>query len=165
MGGGILPLAIKGNKLYLLFGKEVEDGKWSDFGGGKEGSESPLRTAIREGCEELDGFLGCESALKKLVTRDMVVKLKHEQYHTYVFRIPYDEILPDYFRNHHIFIKKHLPHLIRKNGLFEKSEIKWFSIEEIKHAKSQFRPFYKKILNLLLENHEAILDDAKTVNV
>ena len=63
-GSGILPVAIKNNKLYLLFSREyiyssyVDGGKWSDFGGHKEGSESNKETAIREGWEESSGFLG-----------------------------------------------------------------------------------------------------------
>ena len=41
MGGGILPVAIKNNKLYFLFGKENElddTPGWADFGGGAEES-------------------------------------------------------------------------------------------------------------------------------
>ena len=65
MGAGIIPVAIHNGKVYLLFGKEVQDGKWSDFGGGREHNETPFKTAIREGCEELSGFLGCKTKLAK----------------------------------------------------------------------------------------------------
>lgn len=60
MGGGIIPVATDGVKVYFLFGKEVEDGKWSDFGGGREKIETPFQTAVREGGEELCGFLDME---------------------------------------------------------------------------------------------------------
>ena len=36
------------------------------------------------------------------------------------------------------------------NGLYEKSEIKWFTLDEIKDNKDKFRPFYREIINNLL---------------
>ena len=45
MGGGILPCTIHNNKLLFLFGKEnkyADTPGWSDFGGGKDGNETPL---------------------------------------------------------------------------------------------------------------------------
>ena len=117
MGGGIIPIAVHNKKLFLLFGREVEDKMWGDFGGGREGKETRFQTAIREGCEELDGFLGCESALKKLVTDNLVAQVDTETLRTYLFEINYDENLPFYFNNHHKFIHKHLPHKVNKKGL------------------------------------------------
>mgnify|MGYP005661278921 FL=1 len=62
VAGSILPMAIHNNKLYFLFGKENPLEKsakgWSDFGGRLENSETPFSAAIREGSEELTGFLG-----------------------------------------------------------------------------------------------------------
>ena len=61
MGAGILPVALHHDKIFFLFGKENKNADtpgWSDFGGGKEKGERPLTTAIREGYEELSGFLG-----------------------------------------------------------------------------------------------------------
>lgn len=150
MGGGILPIAIHNQKLYFLFGREVQDNMWGDFGGGREGKETRFQTAIREGCEELDGFLGCESALKKLVTDNLVSQVDTEKLRTYLFEIKYDENLPFYFNNHHKFITKHLHNKVNKKGLFEKSQIKWFSIAELKRSRSSFRPFYRKVLDNLL---------------
>ena len=42
MGGGILPVAYHNGKVKFLFSREAmytddDPGKWSDFGGGKEG--------------------------------------------------------------------------------------------------------------------------------
>ena len=72
MGGGILPVAIKNNKIYFLFGKENElddTPGWADFGGGKEEGESPLDTATREGSEEINGFLGSAEKLREIVKK------------------------------------------------------------------------------------------------
>ena len=72
MGGGILPTCIHNGKLYFLFGKEnqYEDSApgFSDFGGGTDKNESFLQTAIREGGEELTGFLGTSTNIRHLLT-------------------------------------------------------------------------------------------------
>ena len=60
MGAGILPTTIINNKLYFLFGKEnkyADTPGWSDFGGGTDNKETFMETSMREGAEELTGFL------------------------------------------------------------------------------------------------------------
>ena len=161
MGGGILPAAIVNKKLKFLFGKEVQDKKWSDFGGGREGNETPFDTAIREGCEELDGFFGCSSSLRKLVKSNQIGIIDTQGLKTYIFLVDYDENLPIYFNNHHHFIKKHLPYKINRGGLFEKSEIGWFSSEELKHSPGQFRPFYRNVVKNIVDNYSQLLKNAK----
>ena len=72
MGAGILPIAIKDNQLYLLFGKENKYNDtpgWADFGGGIESSENILDAAIREGWEESSGFLGDPKEMKKKINK------------------------------------------------------------------------------------------------
>ena len=164
MGGGILPAAIVNGKLMFLFGKEVQDKKWSDFGGGREGNETPFETAIREGCEELDGFLGCNSVLKKLVKYNQIGVIDTMGLKTYIFLIDYDENLPVYFNNHHYFVKKHLPQKVNRGGLFEKSQIGWFGIDELKHSPGQFRSFYKNVVKNIVENYNHLLKNAKVTN-
>ena len=62
VAASILPVALHKGKIYFLFGKEneMEDSApgFSDFGGRVENSESIMETALREGSEELCGFLG-----------------------------------------------------------------------------------------------------------
>ena len=70
MGGGILPVAYHNGKVKFLFSREAmytddDPGKWSDFGGGKEGRETPYQTAVREGWEESAGFLGTKQDIRK----------------------------------------------------------------------------------------------------
>ena len=133
MGGGALPIAFnkKNKKVYLLFGKENEylnkdSPGFSDFGGGEKAGEGALDTALREGCEELNGFFGCEGEIKRLIKENLVTSLNHDRYTTFLFEIEYDENLPYYFNNNYKFLKSHVNKLVRHatNGLFEKSVIK-----------------------------------------
>ena len=58
MGAGILPVALYRGTLFLLLGQERNNNNlWSDFGGSSHKGEKPFKTAIREGNEELNGFL------------------------------------------------------------------------------------------------------------
>ena len=162
MAGGVLPVARYKEQLFFLFGREVEDGKWSDFGGGKEGQETPWQTAIREGTEELNGFLGNSGDLAKLIRSNGVHEIHLDGYTTFIFEIDYDEKLPYYFNNNHRFIKKHLPRELRKsNGLFEKSEIGWFSISELSRSRRFFRNFYKKTVDAIRENSSEIASNMR----
>ena len=52
MGGGILPVAIHRNQFIFFLARKIavaDTPGWSDFGGGREGRERPLTTAVREG--------------------------------------------------------------------------------------------------------------------
>jgi len=152
VAGSILPVAIHKNKLYFLFGKENELADtpgFSDFGGRVEAGETPLSAALREGAEELCGFLGDEKELGDLVkknggTYDMV----HEKYHIHIFCIDYDENLPTHYNQNRRFLWSKLSktekQLLEKTRLFEKSEIGWFSISDMKKRVSEFRQFYQK---------------------
>ncbi|MBM71937.1 MAG: hypothetical protein CL847_04050 [Crocinitomicaceae bacterium] len=161
MGGGILPVALYNGKLLFLFGKEAGEKKWSDFGGGREGNESKFETAIREGCEELNGFLGCRNHLRKLVKSNQLAIIDTKGLHTYIFLMDYDENLCGYFNNNSKFIKQKIPTKVNKKGLFEKSEIGWFTIEELQHSPNQFRTFYQKVIENIVLHYRDILNEAK----
>jgi hypothetical protein len=161
MGGGALPIAYnkKNKKVYLLFGKENEylnkdSPGWSDFGGGEKPGESALDTALREGCEELNGFFGCEGDIKRLVKDNLVTSLNHEKYTTFLFEIDYDENLPVYFNNNYKFLKNHVNTLVRHstNGLFEKSNIKWMTFDDLQKERGAFRSYYRNVVDVILEN-------------
>ena len=90
MGGGLLPIAIKNNKLFFLFGKENElddTPGWADFGGGAEDGESHFDTALREGSEEINGFLGSADQLRKRIKKNKVTNIKFKEYSTYIFKM------------------------------------------------------------------------------
>ena len=161
MGGGILPVALKSNKVYFLFGKENElddTPGWADFGGGREEGETHFDTALREGSEEINGFLGSAEQLRKRVKQNKIATVKFKEYTTFIFKMDFDENLPTYYKNNYEFFSRYLPHVKHKkdNGLLEKSKIKWFSYEELKKDKKEFRSFYQNIVDLILKEEKHI---------
>jgi len=165
MGGSILPAVLHNNKIYFLFGKErVIDEKsgWSDFGGATDNGETFLETAVREGEEELTGFLGSNKTLKKMLdvhgTYDIDYKPNgYTRYRVHIFPMKYDEKLPLYYNNNQIFLQKNLDRKIIENEkIFEKTKIKWFSFDDIKKHRSVFRYFYKNIIDIILSDKIAI---------
>ena len=150
MGGGIIPVATDGDKVYFLFGKEVEDGKWSDFGGGREKKETPFQTAVREGGEELCGFFGYGKKLATRLKKDSLGQISVNGYNAFLFKADYDPNLPSYFKHNFAFMKYKFPDKINKNGMFEKSEVEWMTISEIKRRRKQFRPFYRSVIDQII---------------
>lgn len=168
MGAGILPTAIYKNKLYFLFGKENCYEKsapgYSDFGGGTEPGESFLSTALREGTEELTGFLGSKMELKKILEKgtykiDFIPKeKKYSTYRMHLFYYPYNDFLPFYYNNNQRFLQNHLsPKIIKNTRIFEKAEINWFCIDELKTKRNQFRPFFRELIDDLIQEKENII--------
>jgi len=162
VAGSILPVAIHKKKLYFLFGKEnpLEDSSkgWSDFGGGVDDGESPYHTALREGGEELTGFLGDEKDIRSMLKKSgKIYSLVHNDYHVHMFLIDYDPNLPKYYNNNHSFLWNRMDKkLLNKTKLFEKIEIEWFSVDEIKSRRSEFRKFYREIVDKILDEMPSI---------
>jgi NUDIX domain len=165
MGASILPVTIHNNKIMFLFGKERdidENPGWSDFGGGTDANETFLQTAIREGGEELTGFLGNDSDIRKMLIKygTYNIDYKSEGYSTYrchIFPMKYDPMLPHYYNNNQQFLQKRLDKkIIRDTKIFEKTQIKWFTFDEIKKHHAEFRSFYKNIVHLILGNQSGI---------
>ena len=162
VAGSILPITLFNNKLYFLFGKEnpLEDSAkgWSDFGGGVENGENPYKTALREGGEELTGFLGDGKQIQHLIKRNGgIYKLSHNNYHVHMFFIDYDENLPKYYNQNHRFLWERMDKkLLSSTKLFEKIEIGWFSIDDLKSRKKEFRGFYQDIVDVFLQDIENI---------
>ena len=171
MGASILPVTIYNNKIYFLFGKERdidENPGWSDFGGGSEKGENFLTTAIREGSEEITGFLGNKKDIRKLLSKYGTYNIDfktdgHSTYRVHIFPMIYDDMLVNYYNNNQKFLQQKLePSIIRDSKIFEKAEIKWFSFDEIIKDKQKFRSFYQKIIILLLQNKPQIQNFIKT---
>jgi len=166
MGGGILPTTIHKGQLYFLFGKEnkyADTPGWSDIGGGADNNESFLETAAREATEEMTGFLGEEKTIRSLLKRHGTYNIEwgspgHKLYRMHIFAMEYDDKLPFYYNNNHQFIERKLSeNIIKKSKIFEKEELKWVSLNELRnmHKKSQFRMYFQPIaMRIFNERHK-----------
>jgi hypothetical protein len=127
MGAGILPVTIIKGTIFFLLGKEKRCNNWSDFGGSSEINEPIFETAIREGYEELNGFIGSKNELNNLVKNNLISIYDTDRYTTHAFYVnsPYLLTLPYYFNNNCKYIDENVDY-IKKDGIFEKSEIKLF---------------------------------------
>ena len=165
MGASILPVTIYKGKLHFLFGKERPNDSmpgWSDFGGGTDPKETYIQTAIREGGEELTGFLGSDKDVKHLLTRHGTIDIDFAStgyglYRVHIFPMEYDAHLPLYYNNNQRFLQKRLnPKIIKDTKIFEKQQIKWICVDDILKMKSEFRSFYQNIVDLILAKQPEI---------
>jgi 8-oxo-dGTP pyrophosphatase MutT (NUDIX family) len=166
MGAGILPTTIHNNKLYFLFGKEnqYEDSAhgFSDFGGGTDNSETFLETAIREAGEEFTGFLGNDNQIRKLLRKYGTYNIDYktdgyQPYRMHIFPFKYDEKLPFYYNNNQRFLQKRLdPNVIKKSKIFEKAEIRWVCVDDLKKMRPQFRSYFQNIVDMILNQKDSI---------
>jgi len=168
MGAGVLPVALYKGTLFLLLGQERNNNLWCDFGGSPHKGEKPYKTAIREGCEELNGFLGDENDFETNVSNNFILSISFDRYTSYIFRTNYDKKLPMYFTNVNKFAELHLRDKIetQHNGLFEKKQIQWFPLSKFKEDKSRaiFREHYKPVLDSVLKNEQFIIKYIETMS-
>jgi hypothetical protein len=166
MGAGILPTTIHNGKLYFLFGKEgkYEDSAdgFSDFGGGTDSCESFLETAIREAGEEFTGFLGNDTDIRKMLRRHGTYNIDYktdgyETYRMHIFPFEYNHWLPHYYNNNQQFLQKRLsPKIFKTTKIFEKAEIRWVPITDLKRMRPQFRCYFKNIVDMMLTQQDSI---------
>lgn len=167
MGAGILPVALHKGVLFLLMGQERKNNLWCDFGGTPNKKEKPFETAIREGGEELNGFLGINEELENNVNPNMILSICYDRYTTYIFKTNYDENMPYYFNNVNKFAEIHLDDKINSyhNGLFEKTQIKWMKIDDLKKPEDRkiFRTWYIPIVESIIKNEKFIINEIKNI--
>ena len=163
MGAGVLPATLRKGKLWFLFGKEneleVSAPGFSDFGGGPEDGETDFQTAVREGGEEMTGFLGTDAELGKMLKKHGTYEIDFVagKYKTFIFPMAYDPYLERYYNNNHKFIQKRLdPAVIKASKIFEKSEIRWVCIDEFSRMRSKFRPFYLNVIDTIIREQTSI---------
>jgi len=168
VAGSILPVAWHKGKLYFLFGKEnpMEDSAkgFSDFGGGVDKDETPYDTAMREGAEELTGFLGDEHELRALIKKNGgTYNITVDTYHVHIFAHEYDENLPKHYNQNHRFLWSRMnQRLLNKTKLFEKIEIQWFTLDQMKSRIKEFRGFYQEMVKRFIEDQENITQFVKS---
>jgi 8-oxo-dGTP pyrophosphatase MutT (NUDIX family) len=170
MGASILPVTVHNGKIMLLFGKERNidsNPGWSDFGGGTDKGETFMETAVREGSEEMTGFIGSPIDIRRLLNKygtfnvDYLSK-GYSTYRCHIFPMEYDEMLPHYYNNNQRFLQKKLdPSIIRDSKLFEKTQIQWFDINELVKRRSEFRDFYRNIVDLIIDRKGEIVEFAQ----
>ena len=70
----------------------------------------------------------------------------------------YDERLPTYYKNNYEFFSRYLPHVKHKkdNGLLEKAKIGWFSFDDLKKERKEFRSFYQNIVDMIIKQEKEI---------
>ena len=74
-----------------------------------------------------------------------------------MFFLEYDENLPKYYNQNHRFLWERMDHkTLNDSKLFEKIEIDWFSIDDMKKRKGEFRKFYQEIVGKFLADEENI---------
>lgn len=170
MGASVLPVTVHNGKVLLLFGKERNidsNPGWSDFGGGTDKGETFMETAAREASEELTGFIGSAADIRKLLKKYGTIQVDYQSkgystYRCHIFPMAYDEQLPFYYNNNQSFLQKRLdPSVIRDTKIFEKTQIRWFDINELKRRCHEFRDFYRNIIDLILEKKSEIIALAK----
>ncbi len=160
--GSLLPVSIRNNKLYFLFGKEnpLEDSShgFSDFGGGKEAGESLFETALREGSEELTGFFGSERQLRSRIrqrggTYPIRYMGERGEYRVHIFVSDYDEELVQHFNDNHRFLWERMDkNMLNESRLFEKIELKWVCETELKSFMPHYRVFYREIVKEIIKH-------------
>ena len=170
MGASILPVTVHNGKIMLLFGKERNidsNPGWSDFGGGTDKGETFMETAVREGSEEMTGFIGSPIDIRRLLNKYGTFNVEYlskgySTYRCHIFPMEYDEMLPHYYNNNQRFLQKKLdPSIIRDSKLFEKTQIQWFDINELVKRRGEFRDFYRNIVDLIIDRKGEIVEFAQ----
>ena len=171
MGAGILPTTIHNNKIYFLFGKEnkyADTPGWCDFGGGTENKETFMKTAIREGIEESTGFLGSEKDLEKRIKKygTYNIEFNDNKYRMHILPFEYDEMLPYYYNNNQRFLQKRLdPNVIKNTKIFEKAEIRWVCIDDLKKMRKEFRSYFQNVVDDIISKKEEIYNFIKKSSI
>lgn len=130
-GGGIIPFAKNNGKTYFLLGKEAPDpfwkeaNHWSCFGGAIE-EKNNLVGIVREFWEETNGIFGSEKNILEFIKKNFskLFVITNGIGATIFIQVNYDPYLVDYYRNTYNFMKDIMT--VKRKGLLEKDEIKWF---------------------------------------
>lgn len=156
MGGGILPMCFIDNHPHFLFSREsiyqkYDSGLWSDFGGSTEKGESKFETAIREGWEESNGFLGDKDNIRRLLKEELVEHIETKNYDSYLFKMDYDSEIEEIFsKDFKKMVIERNEFVVQYNGFYEKDRVKWMPLRDLNKNMGMFRPWYKHIVRLII---------------
>lgn len=153
---GILIYTIHPNTKDIMFllGKErIEDqwpdsGKWASFGGNSNPGETVEQTAVREFVEETMGFVLSQEAATKSISTSLKINCRNNNMQ-YVIKVPWDTDLPRRYNTHIKLVGKGV--FKSNNGLYEKTELKWFSLTKINANKNLFRNIFLRYLGSVVK--------------
>jgi 8-oxo-dGTP pyrophosphatase MutT (NUDIX family) len=132
---GIIPYIFLNGEYYFLLGLERSNNKWSGFVGGSEIGELPINTALREFNEETAMIFEKNTFIKKKLTTTTPVierSLTGKTVYLWFLEFPQEFLfkLTQFHYNQSIINDSHFK---------EKSDIRWFSLHQLKSAKILYR--------------------------
>lgn len=162
---GVLPWARTPNGPVFLLGRE-RSGKWCSFGGRPEENETIIQTAVREAWEESMGFLGTKDEIEANINKYLFYL--SEEATVFGLEIPYDERLPSLYQaafectknmtsKYIMFYNQKTKSNVRTRetktgktktyrvpvdtaeGFLEKTEVRWFTLDQIRESTKEFR--------------------------
>ena len=136
---------------YRTNPKNKDNGLWSDFGGASDKNETYKDTAIREGFEETEGFIGDKKHIEKMINDNTITEITINKYKTFIYYIDYDADMISKFRNNFLLAQKNTPELLCKNGRYEKDMIRWMDIDYLKRNKNNFRIWYRPFVHKIIK--------------
>lgn len=167
---GVQPIIIgKNGDINVLCGREVVKKNWDSsnrfagFGGMKENDESNRRCAARECYEESMGFFGTEEEIFKKLNKnhpDYIGENVLNGYKCYWIKYDLDDEIITTFKNVYNYLKQSKGITTKaKNGFFEKTELKYFTLRELyilsktpnTYTKKTFRPNFLEQLQEMVD--------------
>jgi hypothetical protein len=147
---GILILSMYNDKIHVLLGKDHYN-RFSDFGGKSEiiDNDNSLRTASREFYEETCGVVySIPEIFNKLKYCDFISTKSYtnKEYFMYIAFIKYDKEIITNFN----LVYNHIKDIPNTNKFKEKTELKWFLLEDVISLRIELRNIFHKTI----QNHK-----------
>lgn len=163
---GILPYTFHSGHIYIMLGKDVRDGSWSDFGGKSEAVDArPLNTACREFYEETCGIVIDPKALHIRMAGQAPFSRAYTQhgkvYYMYTLQLPFRADHRANFRRMLAYMK-HIHCYKRK---VEKTDLRWIPVESMLNGSIRLRSVFENTFGRWwAENGAALVRRAKLVS-
>jgi len=145
------PMFLLGKEFRPYEGGKKRHGTYSDFGGHADEGEDPKATAVRELTEESMGHLSINLP-EGMPIESYCFRNYPKSYYIFIHKVKKQDTLKSVENFNAQFKHAEENDLLPKepNGLFEKSEMKWFTLKEIIASKDNIRqPFYTNLLHIV----------------
>ena len=81
----------------------------------------------------------------------------HSNYRMHIFKMDYDPELVYYYNNNQRFLQKRLDvSIIKRTKIFEKAEIRWICIDDLKKMRKEFRSYFQNIVDIMCDQQHKI---------